>query len=153
MLDFSGIPKSPWSIFDDLESLNADFSKPMPEWGLQQPPESGPRKDSFPPMNVWAGKDGMVIDAELPGVELQAVQISVKNDELTVSGKVEGLEATEEVTILRHERPSGEFSRVLKLPFHVIPENITAQFKNGILRIVVPRSEDNRPRKVRIESA
>ncbi|MDD2240957.1 MAG: Hsp20/alpha crystallin family protein [Kiritimatiellae bacterium] len=141
-------PRSPWTIFDELESLQADMNR------LLSTPEA-PRQTRavYPPLNAWSAPDGLIIDAELPGVEPSDVEISVDGDELELRGKVTTHEPAENEVVLRRERPSGEFQRTLQLPFRANTDAVKATFKNGILRVAVPRSEEEKPRKIAIESA
>jgi HSP20 family protein len=104
-------------------------------------------------MNVWASPDGLVVDAELPGANPADVDISVMADELTISGKINNTPQREGETIHRQERPAGDFSRTLQLPFRAKPEGVRAAFKDGILRVSIPRSEEEKPKKIKIEAA
>jgi HSP20 family protein len=101
-------------------------------------------------MNVWSSDDGLVIDAELPGVAPENVDVSVMGDELTLQGKVNAEEPAEGETQHRRERPSGEFSRTLQLPFRADAAGVKAAYRNGVLRITVPKSEDEKPKKIKI---
>lgn len=151
MLELMSIgPRNPWTIFDELESLQSDMNR------ILSAPEASrvgrrPRA-AYPPLNVWSSKDGLVIDAEMPGVDPKEVEISVVGDELTLRGKVNALEAAEGEAILRRERPAGEFQRTLQLPFRANTGAVKAVCKNGILRITIPRSEEEKPRKIDIET-
>ena len=107
---------------------------------------------SYPPLNVWSTAEGLVIDAEMPGVDPQAVEISVVGDELSLHGKVNAQEPAAGEIVLRRERPAGEFERTLQLPFRANAGAVKATFKNGILRISIPRSEEEKPRKIAIEA-
>lgn len=141
-------PRSPWSIFDELESLQSTWNRPAGDAdgdiALRR------RRPAYPLMNVWSGADGIVVDAELPGVDSKDIDISVQGDELTVRGKVNIGQAAEGVTYYRRERPAGEFIRTLQLPFRADSGAVKAAYKNGILRISVPRHEAEKPRKVAV---
>lgn len=144
-------PRNPWTIFDELESLQSDMNR------LLSAPES-PRPErraraAYPPLNVWSSPDGLVIDAEIPGLDPAQVEVSVDGDELTLHGKVNVQEPPAGETFLRQERPSGEFQRTLQLPFRANTGAVKATSRNGILRISIPRSEEEKPRKIAIESA
>jgi HSP20 family protein len=104
-------------------------------------------------MNVWSSEDGIVIDAELPGVDPKDVDISVKGDELTLCGRAGGEGKAEGATYHRRERPAGEFVRTLQLPFKADATGVKANYRNGLLRVTVPRSEEEKPRKIVVEAA
>jgi HSP20 family protein len=95
----------------------------------------------------------VVIDAELPGAEAKDVDISIQGDELTLRAKVNVTEPAKNEMVHRRERPYGEFARTLQLPFRAESRNVKAHYRNGILRVTVPRSEEDKPRKVAIEAA
>ena len=156
MLELVTWPRNPWSIFDELESLQADVNRmltgqPRSEAGRRG--HAWRRRLTYPLMNVWTSKDGIVIDAELPGADPKDVDIAVQGDELTLSGKVNAVDVAEGETYHRRERPAGEFSRSLQLPFRAETGAVKANYKNGILRVTVPRSEEEKPKKIAIEAA
>lgn len=144
-------PRSPWTVFDELESIQADMNRILS--GQDAPRFARRARAAYPPLNVWASADGLVIDAEMPGVDPQDAEISVVGDELSLRGKVNAQEPAEGETVLRRERPAGEFQRTLQLPFRANAGAVKATFKNGILRIVLPRSEEEKPRKIAIEAS
>lgn len=141
-------PRNPWTIFDELESIQADMNRILA--GQEEPRYA--RRAAYPPLNVWASAAGLVVDAEMPGVDAKDAEISVVGDELSLRGKVNVPESAAGETVLRRERPAGEFQRTLQLPFRADAGGVKATFKNGILRISIPRSEEEKPRKIAIEA-
>ena len=150
MFELTTWPRSPWSIFDELESLQESMNRALDDRSGRRAGERGYR---YPLMNVWTSADGLVVDAELPGANPEDVDIRVMADELTISGKINSIPKQEGETLHRQERPSGGFSRTLQLPFRANPEGVRAAFKNGILRVSIPRSEEEKPKKIKIEAA
>ncbi len=151
MFDLVTWPRSSWSIFDELESLQEDVNRMLAGRGRRG--RSWRRGLSYPLMNIWSSADGLVIDAELPGVDPKDVDISVKGDELTLSGKVIAEAEAEGESWHRRERPAGEFARRLQLPFRADANGVKANYRNGVLRLTIPRSEEEKPRKIAIEAA
>jgi len=145
-------PRSSWSIFDELDSLQKDMNRMLT--GRERGPRGRAwrRGATYPLMNVWSSADGIVIDAELPGVDPKEVDISVMGDELTLSGKVNTGEVPEGESYHRRERPTGEFVRKLQLPFRAASDAVKANYTNGVLRLTVPRSEEEKPKKIQIEA-
>ena len=129
---------------NDLRGLNWDFALGG---------TAAPVRTTFPAMNVWEGDNGVIVTAEIPGVLPEDIEITVKDNELTVSGNRNDEELPESTRYNRRERRYGEFSRTLKLRFQVDAENIEASFKNGILQIELPRIPEEKPRKIEIKSA
>ncbi|MDR2861820.1 MAG: Hsp20/alpha crystallin family protein [Syntrophobacterales bacterium] len=105
----------------------------------------------YPPINVWSGEDNAIVTAEMPGIDPSVLDISVIGDTLTISGKIEPEEIKGGV-YHRQERNYGYFKRILQLPFHVNAEKVEARYENGILQVKLPRSEDDKPRKVMIQA-
>lgn len=149
MFELTTWPRSPWSIFDELESLEDSMNRALE--GRQG--YSGDRKYRYPLMNVWTSPDGLVVDAEIPGVNADEIEINVVGDELALSGKINSTPKREGETLHRQERPSGKFSRTLQLPFRANTDGVRAAFKDGILRISIPRSEAEKPKRIMIEAA
>jgi len=141
----------PWSILDELELLQDDMNRILSGEGATRSDRGSRLRKAYPPMNVWASEEGLVIDAELPGVDPKDVDISVMGDQLILRGKVNA-ESVAGETYTRRERQSGEFERTLQLPFRVNTEAVKATCRNGILRLNVSRAEDEKPRRIPIES-
>jgi HSP20 family protein len=147
MFDIVRWPRNPWSIFDELETLQSDIDRAFGAGRWR-----GRRERTYPLLNVWSSDAGVLVDAELPGADPQDVDISVVGDTLTVEGKVNVTDPPEAEAYLRRERPYGTFVRTLKLPFRADTAKVKASYKNGLLRISVPRSEEEKPRKIAIEA-
>jgi HSP20 family protein len=102
----------------------------------------------FPPINLWVGEDGVAVTAELPGVAPDNVDLTVRENTLTLKGQ---LGTEEEISGWhRRERSYGSFSRTIQLPFRVDPEQVQARFANGVLEVELHRPESDRPRKIQI---
>lgn len=97
----------------------------------------------FPRVNVWEGDASMVFDAELPGVDPKAVDVSVEGDELTLSGVV-GAEG--------ESTDAPRFERRFELPFEIDADKVEAVYSRGILRINLPKAETSRRRRIAINT-
>jgi HSP20 family protein len=93
------------------------------------------------------------VDMEIPGMRAEDIEIDLENNVLTVSGekKVEREEGGEEGTYHLSERRYGRFSRSFVLPRDVEPEGIQARAEEGLLKIVVPKSERARRRRIEVK--
>jgi HSP20 family protein len=103
-------------------------------------------------MNAWTNEDSAVVTAELPGVGIEDVEITVEKDTLSLRGRREPEELEEGASYHRRERRFGGFTRAFRLPFHVDAGEVKAEFKNGLLTIVLPRAEADKPQKIAITS-
>lgn len=106
----------------------------------------------FPAVNVWVGEQDAVVSAEMPGVDIEKIDISVVHDSLTISGIREPLALGEGESYYRRERDYGRFTRTLQLPFNVEANKVDARYENGVLSITLPRSEADKPKKVAIKT-
>jgi HSP20 family protein len=101
-------------------------------------------------MNVWEEDDQLVIEAELPGVQMDALEISVKGEEVAVRGRMDA-GGPAEAAWHRRERSTGEFERKLTLPVAVAEKKVEATLKDGVLTIRLPKQEEVSPRKVEVK--
>jgi HSP20 family protein len=108
---------------------------------------------SYPAMNVWANEDGLIVTAEVPGVSIEDLEINVVNETLTLSGHREPEQVGEGARYHRQERGYGKFTRTIQLPFRVDPSKVDATLTNGMLRIELPRVEEEKPRKITVKAA
>lgn len=113
----------------------------------------GPMRVSFPPINAWQNDDGIVLTAELPGIDSEDLNISVEGETLTLSGNRQVDEMPEDVEFHRRERSHGEFSRTIQLPFKVDVDSVSAEFTNGVLRVELPRLPEEKPRKIQLHNS
>lgn len=104
----------------------------------------------FPPLNVWTNENSATVTAEVPGLSPEDIEISVVNDTLTLKGERRPEPLGEGESLHRQERGFGQFSRTLQLPFRVDADKVEAVFKRGILSITLPRTEQDRPRKISV---
>jgi HSP20 family protein len=104
----------------------------------------------FPPINAWEEGDKIKVEAEIPGVKIEEVEVSFENGELTLKGEKK-FEGNDSATLHRRERLYGSFSRTLRLPWEVTAENISAELKDGVLTVTLPKAEAAKPRKVAVK--
>jgi HSP20 family protein len=132
-----------------MNRLRRDLDRLLADWPERA---GGSMAPGFPAMNIWTDEDSAVVTAELPGVSIEDIDISVEKDTLTLRGGRRPEDLEEGVTYHRRERRSGGFNRAFRLPFHVDAEKVEAEFKNGVLSIVLPRAEADKPRKIAIKA-
>lgn len=106
----------------------------------------------FPAVNVWQGDDAIAITAELPGVDAADIDISVKNNVLTLSGERKVPTLPEGAKWHRSERGYGKFTRSIKLPFAATEDKVEARMADGVLHVVIGRPEEDKPKKIEIKA-
>lgn len=105
-----------------------------------------------PDIDVSETEGEIVVRCELPGVEPKDVDINVAGDVLTIRGEKKVTEEEQKETFHFMERDWGKFSRSVMLPQHVQPEKVEAHYKNGILKIVLPKAEEAKARKIEVKT-
>lgn len=123
-------------LFDD------DFFRPL--W------TTGERAGVTLPLDVSTTPDAFVVEASLPGVKPEDVEITVENDTLTISGRTAAERKVEEASYLFQEIRHGSFSRTVSLPTGLETEKASATFENGVLSLRIPKAEQVKPRQIRI---
>jgi HSP20 family protein len=131
-----------------MERLRREMNRLFSGWPTGARLSAAP---SYPAMNVWRDENSAIVTAELPGVLLEHIDISVEDDTLTLRGDRQP-EEEEGATYHRRERRFGGFARAFRLPFHVDAGKVKAEFRNGLLTIVLPRAEADKPKKIAITS-
>lgn len=106
-----------------------------------------------PSVDIFENKDQVVLEAELPGMKPEDVNISIENNVLTIQGERKFEKKEERDNYHRIERRYGSFTRSFTLPPTVDTDNITAEFDNGILRLTIAKREEAKPRRIEIKAA
>jgi len=102
------------------------------------------------PLDVTTSDDAVTIEAALPGIKPEDVDITVENGTVTITGKTASERSAEEGSYVVQEIRRGNFSRSVTLPNGLEPDKAKATFENGILRLEIPRAEQLKPRQIRI---
>jgi len=107
----------------------------------------------FPAVNVWHGSEAAAVTAELPGVEAADIQLSVKDNVLTLTGERRRPEPGEKATSLLRERAFGPFSRAVRIAFAIDPDKVEARVENGVLQVMLHRRDEDKPRRIDVKAA
>jgi len=141
-----------WSPRRELLSLGESLDRFFDDWFV------GPRTlwamptlSSIFPVDVYREDGNMVIEAEVPGVTSEELDISVKDKVLTISGETRAEEEVKEENYVRRERRYGSFSRSLALPVEAEGDKAEAAFEDGVLTVTIPLAEEPQPEAVKIE--
>jgi HSP20 family protein len=140
-------PRNIWSMMDDLMDVHRVLDS------MFAPDRTEETAASAPVMNAYGSTDEIVIDFELPGVDPKDVEFSVLEDTLSLKARRELPTLKENQVWHCQERTSGDFERTLKLPFKVDANQVKATFKNGVLSVVLPRIEAEKPKRIEIHAA
>ena len=119
---------------------------------LWQGSNGGPNRLALP-LDVYATSDAIVLIASIPGLRPEDIEVSINKNTVTLAGATPNVAASEEAkdaTWYLHELPNGTFSRSVTLPIEVDATQADAIFENGVLRLVLPKAETAKPRKIEI---
>lgn len=143
---------SPFSLIDRF------FDDSFDPFTLMNPSLFGTRRlgsvsSIFPKVDVSETDNEIRVVANVPGVDPDKIDIQVGDDYLSISGRVdkEVKDEGKDGKVYRYEREYGEFTREFSLPARVNKDGIVAKAKNGVLSITLPKSEDERKAKVKVE--
>jgi HSP20 family protein len=103
-----------------------------------------------PPVDIQETEEGYRLQAELPGLTKEDIDITLENNILRLSGERKFERDIKKESFHRVERTYGTFSRAFTLPQQVNAEGVQAGFENGVLTILVPKAEQAKPRKISI---
>ena len=105
---------------------------------------------SFPPINIFQRGDDFVAIVELPGVDKNDLEIEAKENTIRISGR-KNIKYDEDASVHRRERIWGGFDRTIQVPIQIDPDAVTAEFKDGMLALFIPRAESDKPRTIKIK--
>jgi HSP20 family protein len=139
-----------WLPFEQLahvrEEMNRLFESPLGD-AVQSPDLFG---GWTPAVDLYEDNDHLIVRAELPGMSKESIDISLHEGVLTLAGerKAEDLPAGSEA--YRSERFYGRFQRTLDLPKPVEADRVSAHYRDGILTITLPKTEEAKPRQIEV---
>ena len=138
-----------WDPFQDALSLREAMSQLMEESFVQPTAAQGGKK-FVPALDLSETADGYLVEAALPGVKPEDVEITVENNVLTIKGEARQEVDEQKRNFHRVERRFGSFQRTIGLPTTVKADAIKADLTNGVLRLEIPKAEEVKPRKISV---
>lgn len=129
------------------------FRRPFPDvWQpLRKLRTSGFPGFATPTVDLFEDKEDVVVKAEMPGLEKKDVEVNLTDSRLTIKGEKKKEEEVKEEDYFYSERSYGAFARVLELPCKVKGDKVKASFKNGVLEVRLPKSEEAKARSVSVK--
>lgn len=126
---------------------------------IQQAVEAAHRNDYFeksttsrgtyPSLDLFQNGDDVVLTAEIPGMKKEDIQIEIKDNLFRISGKRD-LDYPDNSSFHRVERRNRNFDRTIRLPHRVDMERVAADYQNGVLKVVLPRAESDKPKQIKV---
>ncbi|QOJ15500.1 MAG: Hsp20/alpha crystallin family protein [Planctomycetia bacterium] len=106
---------------------------------------------ALPALVMWSDGEKLYAEAELPGLTIGDIEVSVVGNELSIRGQRKPITG-DNLTFHRRERVTGEFVRIVTLPTPVDSEGVEATLRDGVLRIVMPKAAAARARKIAVKA-
>ncbi len=141
-----------WSLspFEQLnalrEEINRLFDMPLGSW--LAPTEFF--RGWAPALDLREDKDNLVVTVELPGMKKEDIEVTVQDGVLSISGERKREQTAEEEGVYRSERYYGRFHRTITLPKPVKEDEVKATYKDGVLTIVLPKTEEAKPKQIEV---
>ena len=106
-----------------------------------------------PSVDMYEDKDKITLRAELPGMRKEDIEVSLDGNNLTISGERKEEEEHKEGEMYRSERYFGRFQRSITLPTPADPNKIQASYKDGVLTVTCPKSEEAKPKQIQVKTS
>lgn len=123
------------------------FDRFFEDFGLPEPADD---RQWFPTIDVSETDDHVIVRAEVPGMDKKDINITMSEGLLTIQGEKKQEKEEEKENYRFVERRYGSFSRTLRVPVGVDADKIEAGYKDGVLKIAIPKSESEKSRKIEI---
>lgn len=148
----SNLPRWDWQDpFEELERMRRQMDRLFE--GLSGRVLGEPSPGVFPLVNVTESSDNYYVRAELPGVNSSDIDISVTGSSLSISGERKIPPEDEKANYHRREREAGRFSRMINLPGQIDTSKVEARCADGVLSVVLPKSEAAKPKQITIRTS
>ncbi|MEO7743739.1 MAG: Hsp20/alpha crystallin family protein [Usitatibacter sp.] len=149
---YPSLTRFPADLFTDFEGLQRQVEQLLAPPGWPSSIRAASR-GAFPAINVGITDEAVEVYAFVPGVDPARVEVSVDKGLLTIAGERPGdmRPESEKVSVYAQERFTGAFRRVISLPEDADHTSVEASYRNGVLKIVVPKRAASRPRRVEIQ--
>lgn len=142
-----------WDPFRRVAVLQDQINR-LFEGSMARPDESDEDLSACawrPPVDIFETEDGISLKAELPGIQKENISIEVKDNILSIKGERLSEPEIHQDRYYRQERCFGTFHRSFTLRHSINPESIIAKYKDGILEVIIPKPEEERPKQIKID--
>ena len=141
-----------WNPWNEMASMRDRFSRLLDDrlFPAGRSEESLGLSAWSPSVDIYENADSIVIKAEIPGVSKDDIHVDLKGRVLTLKGERKTENEVKEDRFYRREMSYGRFERSFTLPGDVEPDKIKADFKDGVLKVEVPRPEAHKPRQITV---
>jgi HSP20 family protein len=156
---YSSLLKTPGDWFADFELLQDRLDELLGRGASTSSIRAVGRGGAFPALNVGTWAEALEIYAFAPGIDPKSIEVSVEKGLLAIAGErpadpgaAAAKPSSGERNVYANERFSGRFRRVVALPEDADPGRVEATYKNGVLKVVVPKRESSKPRQIPVST-
>jgi HSP20 family protein len=149
---------APWRPFTGLTRWETEMDRMMDDFFGRRMRAWWPERwlgreteVTAPSVDVYEEKDDIIVKAELPGMDKNDIEVNISDSQLILKGEKKKEEKVEEENYYRCERSYGAFFRTLELPSTVQADKIKASFKNGVLEVRLPKTEEAKSKEIKIK--
>jgi HSP20 family protein len=146
-----GMTLEKWEPFRDLMAMQNRMTRLIDETLSRIWKEEVVRGVWSPPVDILERGDELVLKVDLPEVSQSEIDIRVEGNTLTIQGERRLIKDASEENYIQIERPYGTFRRTFNIPRMIEQEEIKASYKDGVLRIVLPRKQETPPKQIVVE--
>lgn len=141
---------APWPTFNRLTDLREEidrlFESPLSELVRTPSVFSG----WTPAIDLYEDKDNVQVKAELPGMTKEDIEVTLHEGTLSISGERKTERKVEKADVYRSERFFGRFQRTISLPTPVAADKVKAEYKDGVLTVTLPKTEEAKPKQINV---
>ncbi|MGB9629146.1 MAG: Hsp20/alpha crystallin family protein [Thermodesulfobacteriota bacterium] len=142
-----------WEPFRDLMAMQDRMTRLFDETLSRIFKEEMPRRVWSPPVDIVDREKEVVIKMDLPEMDQNEIDIKVEENALIVQGERKFIKDTSDENYIQIERPYGTFQRTFSIPRTIDQEKIKASYKEGVLRITLPKKEMSLPKQILVEES
>jgi HSP20 family protein len=139
-----------WDPFSSLTDIREEMNR-LFDTSLRRTGRAGFEGVFAPAIDVVEEKDNFLVRAELPGLTKDDVNVTLQDNYLTIKGEKKHEVETKEANYCHSERVYGSFSRTVELPTSVDAKKIDAHFKDGVLQVKLPKTEEAKPKQIDVK--
>jgi HSP20 family protein len=148
-----------WDLFDDLRSAQDELARQSTMPGHWASGQFGHQHGASPAGQAWVPavditerKDAYQVTAELPGVGIEDLDITLQDGLLTIRGERHHTPDADGEKVHRAERRYGAFRRSITMPVHVQADKIEASAQDGVLQVLIPKSQEAQAKRIKVRA-
>ncbi len=139
-----------WNPMDDLFDIQDNINRVFGNYLSARGPQAR-GIGWMPPVDITESENEYNIKADIPGMKKEDIKISLEDNTLSISGERKEEKEEKGTNFVKKEKSFGSFMRTFALPHSVDAKGIKASYKEGVLNITVPKSEESKPREIKID--